>query len=91
MSEEELKNKVLEIICNMYKAVYVGYLKIVKVGDVYRMYLGVPTETMPTNFDLQCNSDEEFLNFIEEEFKRRNYLRRVTYNVIRTNDPRQES
>ena len=55
------------------------------------MYLGVPTETMPTNFDLQCNSDEEFLNFIEEEFKRRNYLRRVTYNVIRTNDPRQES
>ena len=45
MSEEELKNKVLEIICNVYKAVYVGYLKIVKVGDVYRMYLGVPFST----------------------------------------------
>jgi hypothetical protein len=44
----------------------------------------------PTTMAIDCESDEEFLDYVFSELRSRNYMRLDIYKVTRTNDSREE-
>lgn len=44
----------------------------------------------PTTISIECDTDEQFLEFIQSELRSRNYMRLDIYKVIRTNDSKEE-
>lgn len=90
MGEQELANKILDYIKTTYNAIYEGLLIVTKSNEVYTMKIGLPSYMMPTTLTLSTNSDDEFLEFIYEELRTRNYMRLEIYKVYRENDSREE-
>ena len=84
MSELELEQQIHEWIRNHYKAVYVGLLTVEKTDYGYCFSIGIPSYLYPTIISCEYSSDEDFLNFIYEELRTRNYMRTYFYNVTRT-------
>lgn len=86
MNTEELKEKVLEMIQVLYNAEFTGFIKVVKNTETsYSLILGLPTYLEPSTISCDAESDEQFLQFVEDELKKRNYMRVYMYKVIREN------
>lgn len=90
MSELELEQAILDYIKTTYKAEYVGLLEVKKTGTSYMFFIGLPSYMIPTTIGYDTDSDEDFLNFIYEELRTRNYMRLDIYKVHRTDDSREE-
>ena len=80
---EELIHKIRDYIRNIYKAEYKNRLEVKFENGIYTLLLGVPNDLIPTTISLQTNDPQEFLDFIYEELRTRNYMRTYFYQVRR--------
>ncbi len=80
---EELIHKIRDYIRNTYKAEYKNRLEVKFENGIYTLLLGVPNDLIPTTISLQTNDPQEFLDFIYEELRTRNYMRTYFYQVRR--------
>lgn len=88
MNTDQLRERILEMIKDLYNAEFNGYIKVIKNTETsYSLILGLPTYLEPTAISCDAESDEQFLQFVEDELKRRNYMRVYIYKVIRSEDP----
>ena len=91
MSELELEEKIHDYITETYKAEYKGLLKVHKNNLGYSLILGIPSYMSPTTIASNHTNDQDFLDFIFNEIRSRNYMRIEFYKVIREeNDSRKE-
>lgn len=90
MQEQELAQTIREYIRTWYKADYIGELSVKKTEAGYIFSIGVPSYMSPTTISIECDTDEQFLEFIQSELRSRNYMRLDIYKVIRTNDSKEE-
>jgi hypothetical protein len=80
---EELIQKIRDYIRNKYKAEYKNRLEVKFENGIYTLLLGIPNDLIPTTISLQTNDPQEFLDFIYEELRTRNYMRTYFYQVRR--------
>lgn len=80
---KELENKIHDYIKNLYKRKFTGSLKVKKENGVYQLLIGIPVEDIPTSISLQTDSEEEFLKYVCDELKARNYLRTQYFTIKR--------
>ena len=83
MNNKELVEKIHDFILKVYKAKYTGRLEVTNKDGMYILLLGVPSPDFPTTISLQTNDPEEFLNYIEDELKNRDYMRVYYYSIKR--------
>ena len=83
MGKQELEKKIHDFIIKVYKSKYIGRLEVLIDEGMYTLVLGVPSPDFPTRISLQTDKPEEFLKYVEEELKNRNYMRVYYYNVKR--------
>lgn len=83
MNNKELEKKIHDFIANVYKAKYIGRLEVSNQNGMYTLLLGVPSPDFPTTITLQTDNPQEFLDYIEDELKNRDYMRVYYYNVKR--------
>lgn len=90
MHQPELANKIRDYIKDFYNAEYIGFMDVEKNDNTYIFSIGIPSYMMPTKISIDCESDQEFLDFIYSELRSRNYIRLEIYKVLRQNDSREE-
>ena len=90
MQEQELIAKIRDYIKSIYSAEYVGYLNVEKLNPGYKFSIGIPSYMCPTTFAIDCETDDEFLEYVYSELRSRNYIRLWIYKVLRQNDSREE-
>jgi len=90
MLRPELVAQILDYIKILYKAEYKGFIQVTQIDNVYKLQMGLPCYMVPTSNIYETDSDEEFLSFIYEELRTRNYMRLDIYKTIRSNDTREE-
>ncbi len=90
MQRPELVQQILDYMRETYKAEYIGRIEVNQIDTEYMFLIGVPSYMLPTTIYYSCNSDEEFLDFIYEELRTRNYMKIDKYQVIRTPNVREE-
>ena len=90
MQETELEQKILDYIKTLYKAEYVGYLKVELLTCGYSLALGIPSYMCKTTIASDITDPEQFLNYIYEELRVRNYMKLDIYKVYRYSDKREE-
>lgn len=75
----QLEEKILDIIEKRYKRKYIGGIKVKKLSSGYKLilYLGNPDKG-GINISFDCESEEDFLKFVEQELISRQ-LERVQY------------
>ena len=86
----ELENKIRDLIRNLYNAEYTGLIKVDKLIKGYKILIGIPSYMAPTSLATDCETEEEFLNFVTGELKSRNYIRQDYYEVHRQDNVREE-
>jgi len=84
MTEIELEQAILDYITTLYKACFIGWLKVEKLNPGYKMSIGIPSYMFPTTVAGDWETDEDFLNFVYEDLRIRNYMRVWFYKVHRT-------
>lgn len=89
MERPELVQTILDYIKNLYKAEYKGSINVTQDGTTYRLNIGLPSYMNPSSIVYDANSDEEFLDFIKEELRVRNYMRVYFYQVNRLKEERE--
>ena len=57
---------------------------------MYIFKIGIPSYIVPSTIISDCNNDQEFLTFIYEELRTRNYMKIYKYKVERTETIREE-
>ena len=91
MDEVELAQTIRDYIKLLYKAEYTGLIRVDKLNPGYRCVLGIPSYMSPTTIASNHTNDQDFLDFIFNEIRSRNYMRIEFYKVIREeNDSRKE-
>lgn len=90
MQRPDLENKIHDYIKTLYKAIYKGLLLVEQEGDIYTFTIGIPSYMIPTVTNYESNNDTEFLEYIYEDLRVRNYMRLEFYKVVRTNETREE-
>jgi hypothetical protein len=83
MNEAELAQAILDYIKTEYKAEYTGSIKVTKDKGIYSFIIGVPSYMFPTLLSGDFETDEDFLDYIKEELRIRNYMRVYFYEVKR--------
>lgn len=67
-----LEKQIKKLIETIYCCIYTRPLEVTKVGDLYKCELFLHEELFGgVIMANQCNSDEEFLDYIEKELKKR--------------------
>ena len=89
MERPELVQMILDYIKSLYKANYEGSINVTQIGTTYRLILGLPSYMNPTSIAFDANSDQEFIDFIKEELRTRNYMRVYFYRVNRLKEERE--
>lgn len=84
MTETELEQAIRDYIVTLYKACYIGWLKVEKFNPGYRLSLGIPSYMFPTTVAGDWATDADFLNYVYEDLRVRNYMRVYFYKVYRT-------
>lgn len=79
---KDLEDKIHDYIRNLYKKEFIGELIVTYKDGIYELSLGIPVADIPTKISLQTDDEEEFLKYICNELKSRNY-NRVEYFVIK--------
>lgn len=90
MQEQELEQLIHDYIKSWYKAEYKGLLQVEKLNPGYKFTIGIPSYMSPTSLAIDCETDEEFLEYIFSELRKRNYIRKDVYKVNRTFKSREE-
>lgn len=90
MTTAELEQAILDYIRNWHSADYVGTIEVTVENGVYKLALGIPSYMCLTTIGGEFSSDEDFLNFIYEEIRKRNYMKVDFYKVYRTETIREE-
>ena len=90
MQEQELAKKIREYIKTLYNADFTGLLEVEKLNPGYKCILGIPSYMIQTSFAINCETEEEFLEYVYSEFRSRNYIRQEFYKVTRTFNSREE-
>ena len=86
----QLENLIRDYIKFWYEAEYTGFLKVIKNPPTYTWKIGLPSYMVPTTITIDCDTDEEFLNYIYSEIRSRNYIRLEIYKVTRNMNTREE-
>jgi len=84
MTETELEQAIRDYIMSLYKACYNGWLQVEKLNPGYKLTIGIPSYMFPTTTAGDWETDDEFLNYIYEDLRIRNYMRVYFYKVVRT-------
>lgn len=87
MLREDLVNEILDYIRTLYKAEYTGRIEVQQNDDTYSLLMGIPSYMTPTTTFYTAtsdNKDDEFLNYIYEDLRVRNYMKLDKYRVVRT-------
>ena len=74
----------------VYQAKYTGYIKVEYLNPGYKLILGIPSYMIQTSFAINCETEEEFLEYVYSELRSRNYIRQEFYKVTRTFNSREE-
>lgn len=90
MQRHDLELKIHDYIKTTYQANYIGFLEVVQEGTRYTFSIGMPSYMALTTINYDGDDDIEFLDFIYEELRTRNYMRLEIYKVVRTNDTKEE-
>jgi len=90
MDERELEQAIRDYIMDLYKACYIGWLRVEKLNPGYKMSIGIPSYMYPTTTAGDWETDEDFLNYIFEDLRTRNYMRVWFYKVYRTSRSEEE-
>lgn len=93
MLREDLVQEILDYIKTLYKAEYVGRIEVQQEGDVYSLLIGVPSYMTPTTTHYAATSsdkDAEFLAYIYEDLRIRNYMKIDKYKVVRATTTKEE-
>lgn len=90
MDEVELAQTIRDYIKLLYKAEYTGLIRVDKLNPGYRCVLGIPSYMVQTSFAIDCETDDEFLKYVYEELRVRNYVRQEVYRVLRNSETREE-
>lgn len=86
MSIEDLENAIREYIKKLYNATYNNRFEVKYDKGVYSLVLGIPDNVIPTSISIQTDDPQEFLDYIYEELRTRNYMRVYSYKVRRTDN-----
>ena len=71
-----LEQTVIDLIESLYKCKFIGKLQIEKTGDLYQLKIFLHDEHFGAyTLAKQCSSDEQFLNFVEEELRNNQLIR----------------
>ena len=65
-------------------------IRVEKLNPGYKCILGIPTYMVQTSFAIDCETDQEFLDYVYEELRARNYIRQEVYKVLRNSETREE-
>lgn len=68
-----LTKKIKLIIFKLYKAIFKGKLEVHHKDGIYTLIIGIPSNMRPSSYNFE-GTEEQFLKFIEEEFKCNNKL-----------------
>lgn len=90
MQEQELENLIRDYMKTLYSAEYTGLLRVEKLNPGYKFILGIPSYMVQTSFAIDCETDQEFLDYVYAELRSRNYIRQEVYKVLRTSNTREE-
>lgn len=90
MTEQELELKIRDYIKTLYNAEYNGILTVTKTENIYRFSIAIPSYMTLTSLAMETESEQEFLDYIYEELRTRNYVRVYFYKVTRTEDLTEE-
>lgn len=100
MRRPELEQKILDYIKSLYKADYIGLLEVEQIDEVnlvtqevqplYKFKIGVPSYMVPTVTSINVDNDDDFLTFIYEDLRVRNYMKIDKYKVVRTENIKEE-
>lgn len=66
----DLENNILDIINEVTESIYVGGLKVTHEDGIYTLFLYLNVEYAPIQLAYE-GSEEEFKNYVKEEFKSR--------------------
>ena len=86
MQEKELAEKIREYIRTWYKAEFTGLLEVHKLNPGYRCVLGIPSYMSHTYLSIDTEDENEFLEYVYLELRKRNYIRKDTYVVKRIDE-----
>lgn len=84
MTEIELEQTIRDYIMTLYKACFIGWLQVEKLNPGYKLSIGIPSYMFPTTIAGDWATDEDFLNFVFEDLRIRNYMRVYFYKTHRT-------
>lgn len=90
MSEQELVEKIRDYILTVYKAEYKGLLTVTKTDSEYIFKIGLPSYMSPTAICGNFDNDEDFLNYVYEELRTRNYMKVYIYRINKIPDSKEE-
>lgn len=86
MENTELAQAILDYIAILYSATYEGYIRVLVEDDLYTLELGIPSYLCKSTISGQFDTDEDFLDYIYEELRIRNYVRIYFYKTIRQHE-----
>lgn len=76
VTQEDMKaltEEIRKIIFKLYKAYFKGKLEVKYDDGIYNLIIGIPSNMRPSSYSFE-GTKEQFLKFIEEEFKYNNKL-----------------
>ena len=68
-----LIKKIRLILFKLYRALFKGKLEVHYKDGIYTLIIGIPSNMRPSSYNFE-GTEEQFLKFIEEEFKYNNKL-----------------
>ena len=83
---KHLETQIHDYIKNLYKATFVGHLKVNKLEIGYSLELGIPSSHIPMYFNYAVDSESEFLKYICKELATRILIRRHFYKIEKINE-----
>ena len=86
MKRADLEAMILDYMKNLYKASYIGFIEVIQKDDEYSLTLGIPSYMTLTSISMQSDKDEDFLSYIYEELRTRNYIRNYFYKVVKEHE-----
>lgn len=89
MHKIELEEKIVGYMNDLYNVKYLGYIKVTEDNGQYTLELGLPSYMNITYISGQFTSDGEFLDYVKEELRKRNYIRLLKYKVTRTDEKKE--
>ena len=79
MSNQELETTVRGLILKVYGAVYNDKLHVENKDGIYSLWIPILSWMDPTVLSIETDDENVFLKFIEDELKKRNYVKDRRY------------